>query len=262
VLTLSVEAGSRERARQIDAEAVVILMQKVAQRFRTVGASATVLDPAHVAEQTSPMLRRNLLITGLAGLIIGIATAAALFPVRRTASVSPDPRVERRLQERVTQVTHRERALAQRAGQLAAREKDLERREEELAVASSRPSPAEHAVMPQQQEQLAKRERELDRRAADLAAREVELEAQAAPPEREPEPIPEPVVANLPVGVGTWTLQELEERVRARSARYPQKVEEWETYLFLLREHADIDGTLPRSFDRLIGDVFSDVIVG
>jgi hypothetical protein len=35
VLTVSVEPGSRERARQIDAEAVVVLTQKVEQRFGT-----------------------------------------------------------------------------------------------------------------------------------------------------------------------------------------------------------------------------------
>ena len=40
VLTVSADGGSRDRARQIDAEAVVVLMQKVQQRFATVHASA------------------------------------------------------------------------------------------------------------------------------------------------------------------------------------------------------------------------------
>ena len=60
IVTVSVEAGGRERGRQVDAEAVVILTQKVAQRFGSV--TATVLDPAHVAEQTSPTPGRNLLV--------------------------------------------------------------------------------------------------------------------------------------------------------------------------------------------------------
>jgi hypothetical protein len=141
VLTLSVEAGSRERARQIDAEAVVILAQKVAQRFGTVGASATVLDPAHVAAQTSPTTGRNLLLTTLAGLVIGLALAAALSSGREAVPAVTDPRVERRLQERIDQVSQRERSLAQRAGQLAAREHDLARREEELAAAAAEPEP-------------------------------------------------------------------------------------------------------------------------
>src|SRR5207245_1973505 len=79
ILTVSVEAGSRERARQIDAEAVVILTQKVQQRFgTTAGVSTTLLDPAHAAEQTSPTPGRNLLITGLIGLVAGFAAAGAL----------------------------------------------------------------------------------------------------------------------------------------------------------------------------------------
>ena len=73
VLTVSVEADTRERARQIDAEAVVILTQKLAQRFTTPAVTATSLDPAHAAEQTSPTPGRNLLITGLIGLLAGIA---------------------------------------------------------------------------------------------------------------------------------------------------------------------------------------------
>jgi hypothetical protein len=255
VLTVSVEEGSRERARQVDAEAVVILTQKVSQRFGSAGVSATVLDPAHVAEQTSPTPGRNLLITGLAGLVAGLALAAALSTGRpaRAASV-PDPNVERRLQARIDQVAKRERALAQRAGQLAAREQDLGRREEELAAASSRPSPAEHAVTPREQE-LEQRERALARGAEELAARAAELEAAAAEPEPEPEPLP-PVV-QAPAS-GSWTLQALEAltRERSRAGASTAQQEDWSTYLFLLREHADADGTLPASFDQLVNDVF------
>jgi len=253
VLTVSVEEASRERARQVDAEAVVILTQKVSQRFGSAGVSATVLDPAHVAAQTSPTPGRNLLITGLAGLVAGLALAAALSTGRpaRAASV-PDPNVERRLQARIDQVAKRERALAQRAGQLAAREQDLGRREEELAAASSRPSPAEHAVTPREQE-LEQRERALARGAEELAARAAELEAAAA----EPEPAPLPPVVQAPAS-GSWTLQALEAltRERSRAGASTAQQEDWSTYLFLLREHADADGTLPASFDQLVNDVF------
>jgi capsular polysaccharide biosynthesis protein len=251
VLTVSVEEGSRERARQVDAEAVVILTQKVSQRFGSAGVSATVLDPAHVAEQTSPTPGRNLLITGLAGLVAGLALAAALSTGRAGRAASPtDPDVERRLQARIDQVAKRERALAQRAGQLAAREQDLDRREEELAAASARPSPAEHAVTPREQE-LEQRERALARRAEELAARTAELEAAAAEPE------PEPPVVQAPAS-GSWTLQALEALTRERSlaGASTAQQEDWSTYLFLLREHADADGTLPASFDQLVNDVF------
>jgi len=232
VLTLAVVEGSRERARQVDAEAVVLLMQKVSQRFAAVEATATVLDPAHVAEQTSPTPGRNLLITGLAGLVLGIAIAAALFrsrPVVPAGAAAPDARVERRLKARIDQVAQRERALARRAGQLAAREQDLVRRERELSAVPPPPPPAESV------------------------------------PEPVPKPEPAPVPAKEPVpspsvSSGPWNLRALEDGVRAARSRFPERAEEWDTYLFLLRQHADADGTLPPSFDTLVADVFADVV--
>jgi hypothetical protein len=44
------------------------------------------------------------------------------------------------------------------------------------------------------------------------------------------------------------------ERTDAGASAAQQK--EWSAYLFLLREHAAADGTLPMSFDRLVTDVF------
>ena len=223
IVTVSVEAGSRERARQIDAEAVVILTQKIPQRFA--GATGTVLDPAHVTEQTSPTPGRNLLITGLAGLAAALAAAAALWPGRRPAAAATgaDPRAERRLQRRIDQVAKRERALAQRAGQLAAREKELERRSGELEARPPLPAPAPEPE-----------------------------------PEPKPEPEPEPAVAPEPAQPGAWTLAQLEHYVSEAGPRFPERVEEWQTYLFFLREHAAIDGTLPATFYSLIADVYGD----
>jgi capsular polysaccharide biosynthesis protein len=244
VLTVSAVGGSRERARQIDAEAVVILMQKVQQRFATVRASATVLDPAHVAEQTSPTAGRNLLITGLAGLLVGIAISTALSP-RARPRPQADPELEQRLEVRIDRVARRERVLAQRAGQLAAREHDLERREEEAEAGRRR------------DEELAEKQRELERREAELEAREAE-------PEPEPEPEPEAVAAPPPpepvpaVRTG-WNLRTLEQLVAAQTDAHPREREEWEAYLFYLREHADHDGKLPATFDGVVAVVFGDL---
>jgi capsular polysaccharide biosynthesis protein len=240
VLSVSAVGGSRERARQIDAEAVVILMQKVQQRFATVRASATVLDPAHVAEQTSPTAGRNLLVTGLAGLLVGIAISTALSPRARPRSQA-DPELEQRLQARIDQVARRERVLAQRAGQLGAREHDLERREEEVEAVRRR------------DEELAEKQRELERREAELEARaaEPEPEAVAKPPPPEPEPVPA-------VRTG-WSLRTLEHLVAAQTDAHPREREEWEAYLFYLREHADHDGKLPATFDGVVAVVFGDL---
>ena len=227
VLTVSAKAGSRDRARQIDAEALVILTQKVAQRFRAAGVSATVLDPAHVAAQTSPTPGRNLLITGLVGLVVGIAVAVALSSTRpaEPSRAAADPRVGQRLNARIEQVTRRERTLAQRAGQLAAREQDLARREDDF-----------------------------ERRAAEVeAAAAPEPEEPAPQPEAEPEPVPAEVRP-----AGRWTLQGLEALTRERTAAGAAsgQQDEWSTYLFFLREHADADGALPPAFDQLVNDVF------
>jgi capsular polysaccharide biosynthesis protein len=244
VLTVSAVGGSRERARQIDAEAVVILLQKVQQRFATVHASATVLDPAHVAEQTSPTPGRNLLITGLAGLLVGLVVAAALSPRARPAS-PVDPELEQRLHARIDQVAKRELKLAQAAGQLAAREHDLERRAEEEATAGRR-----------RHDQLAQERRELERRESELGTREAELDARAAEAEARPEPAPPPEPDAVPVVRAGWDLQALEQRVAARTDADPEQRQEWEAYLFFLRQHADHDGKLPATFDGLVAEVF------
>jgi hypothetical protein len=223
VLTVSVDAGARERARQIDAEAVVILSQRVPRRFA--GTSATVLDPAHVAEQTSPTPRRNLLVGGLAGLVVGLVLAVAWRRSPEPAPAPVDPEVERRVQSRVDQVARRELALAQRAGQLAAREQDLARREAAAAAAAAEPEP------------------------------EPEPEPESEP---EPEPEPEPEQSPRPPSATGWTLEALETLTVERSdaGASARQQAEWSTYLFLLREHANADGTLPASFDRLVTDVF------
>jgi hypothetical protein len=249
VLTVSVEAGSRERARQIDAEAVLVLSQKVEQRFGPAPAvTVTLLDPAHAAEQTSPTTVRNFLITGLIGLAAGLAAFAVLVRGRPKAPAAApgDPAAERRLGARIDQVASRERALAKRAGELAASEQRLTEREAALQGREAELGARRRAG-----------EEELARRKAQL-----EEEARAAVPEPVPEPEPEPTPAPQPAAVpaGAWTIELLEQRVAERRERFPDQADEWVTYLYFLREHASIDGSLPRSFDPLIADVFADAI--
>lgn len=278
VLTLSVEAGSRERARQIDAEAAQVLTQLVQTRFGTdPGVEATILDPAHAVEQTSPTVARNLLVAGLLGLGVGAAASAAAARRRGQPVVAGqgDPSQERRLRQRVDEVTKGERALAKQAGELAARERAFEERVKELD--------AREAAVAQNAGELARRKQKLEQQAADVAGRAETVEQQAAElsgraqeleqqavtlaeaaaePQSEPEPVPMAVAT--PTGqvapTGTWTMDELEHLVRDRHGAFPERADEWNTYLFLLRDHAGIDGTLPRSFDLLIADVFGDAL--
>jgi hypothetical protein len=240
VLTLSAEADSRDRARQLDGEAALVLTQLVGARFGT-GVQATVLDPAHPVEQTSPTPGRNLLIGGVIGLVAGAAAAVALGR-RRPAPVierAPDPSVERRLLARIDAVAKRERALARRAGELAEREARLLRREADLAA-------AEHEAATVEPE----REREPEPEPV------AEPEPEPAGISPEPEQMPEPA-AQLP---GRWSLHALEDVVRQRGSADPARYEEWMTYLFFLREHATADGSLPRSFDPLVNEVFAPLV--
>jgi hypothetical protein len=68
---------------------------------------------------------------------------------------------------------------------------------------------------------------------------------------------PEPVV---PARVGTWNLNDLQRAVDSQTGATPEEVENWRTYLYFVREHASPDGSLPRSLDALIADVFADVL--
>ena len=276
VLTLSIEAGSRERARQIDAEAAQVLTQLVQTRFGTdPGVEASILDPAHATEQTSPTVGRNLLIAGLIGLALGAgATAAATRRHAELVVAGPvDPAQERRLRKRVDEVTKRERALAKRAGELAARERAFEERARDLAARETgvEQQAGELAgrkqALEQQAADVAGRAETVEQQAAELAGRAQELEQEAvtlaeaaAEPEPEPAPVPAALGTPPPAPTGTWTMDELERLVRDRRGAFPERADEWDTYLFLLRDHAGIDGTLPRSFDLLIADVFGDAL--
>ena len=124
IVEVRAEAGSAERARQVGAEAAQVLTQLVAARFGSQGLQATLLDPAHVVEQTSPTPERNLLICGLLGLVAGAGLVYARRPRDGAAApigggVMVDPNLEHRLKKRVDEVTKRERAMARRAHPLA-----------------------------------------------------------------------------------------------------------------------------------------------
>jgi hypothetical protein len=78
-----------------------------------------------------------------------------------------------------------------------------------------------------------------------------------------PEPVSTPVTEAeraLPPRTGTWNLNELQAAVDAYADPTPEQAENWRTYLFFVREHASPDGTLPRSLDPLIADVFADIL--
>ena len=118
------------------------------------------------------------------------------------------------------------------------------------------------------------REVELARRAAALALRERELEAR--PRARAGARAGTGTGAGAGAGAGAagpaapaaveadrnghYNLVTLERPRRARSSEFPDRAEEWTSYLYFLRDYAAPDGSLPDSFDALISDTFSDLL--
>ena len=63
-------------------------------------------------------------------------------------------------------------------------------------------------------------------------------------------------------GTRGFNLGELESLVDAARERFPDRVDEWDAYVFYLRDHAGIDGSLPENFRPLVEDVFSQLLTG
>jgi hypothetical protein len=73
-----------------------------------------------------------------------------------------------------------------------------------------------------------------------------------------PEVPPEPVAANG----SHYNLVELESLVAHARERFPDRADEWQAYVFYLRDYASADGTLPANFHPLVEDVFSELLTG
>jgi len=263
VIAITATDSNADRARQLAQEAAVVFGQLVEARFgtRTPELHAAGLDSAHVLAGPDRRFLRN----GLIGALVGLLLGSALMFVRASgtrqvvASEVDDHDLSKReglVEQRVKGVTARERALADRAGKLAAREQELDERAAALAA-------AERAVGSRAGE-LASSERKLADRADEIAMSKRELEVLAAAP---PPPVPEPVSVPqveaepaLPARPGTWNLNELQAAVDAYADPTPEQAENWRTYLYFVREHASPDGTLPRSLDPLIADVFAEIV--
>lgn len=190
------------------------------------------------------------------------------------------------LDARVAELTQRELGLARRAAEVAKREHEATARVEELARHASEP-PDEAAVealaersaaLDARVVELTQRELGLARRAAEVAKREEAERAAIAARDAEPEPASAPAPqAPLAAAIGraqsgppaaagekeprgAWNLIALERLVADRVAEFPDKRDEWISYLYFLREYAEPDGAIPSSFDWLIQDTFAELV--
>lgn len=136
-----------------------------------------------------------------------------------------------------------ERRLAARESALAARERDLQARIVELRGLEAGRPPGEL--------DLARRERELEERVAAVTRRELAL-ARAAARRTAERPAAD--------GRGSYNLAALERLVEANGTAPPERLDEWRSYLFFLRDHAGADGNLPASFDGLVEQTFAELL--
>jgi hypothetical protein len=269
VVAISATDEVADHARQVAQEAAVVFAQLVDARFGTgePALHAAVLDSAHVLGGTDRELVRNGLIGALVGLLLGSASMFVLASGSRQVVAAggwDDQDLSEReglLEQRVRGVTARERALAERAGKLAAREQELDERAAKLTA-------AEREVASRAGE-VASSQRELADRVTEIAASKRELEA-LAPPPPPPAPGAAPAPGSAPepearpalgTRAGTWNLNEIQRAVDAHIGSVtPDQANSWRTYLYFIREHASPDGTLPRSLDPLIADVFAEIL--
>jgi hypothetical protein len=158
---------------------------------------------------------------------------------------------EGRLAQRIAEVTKREQGMARQAAELKHREQMLHERERTLTERAASVEERERGLK-SRDAGLDARAHELNTRAERFAQRERDLEdREAAPPEPEPEGVQRP---------GGWTMQELERAVTQHADAYPDRVEEWRYYLHFLREHTDVDGRLPPTFDGLVAETFGEIL--
>jgi capsular polysaccharide biosynthesis protein len=207
---------------------------------------------------------------------------------------------ERALARHASELTRREGELSELEHTLAEREQEVETQEEELQHRAAveeeerqRRGAAEDAERQRRAEaeeeerrrRAAEEREERKRRAAEEAARLAAAEGEerrrhAAEEEEErkrraaeeaaepvPEPVPAPVAPPQPVASpaapanGAWRLSDLERLVEANAAAYPNRIDEWRSYLYYLRDYADPGGHLPGHFDWLIEDTFGELLI-
>jgi capsular polysaccharide biosynthesis protein len=167
----------------------------------------------------------------------------------------------------------RAREAEARAAEAQAREA-AEREATERAAAerqaAEREAAERAAALREAEEREATERAAADREAAERAAHEQE-EAAARAAAAAAAAQPEPALPGVPLfradaapangsARGHWNLTELERLVEERGREFPERMDEWASYLFFLRDYAEPDGSVPASFDWLIEDEFAELV--
>ncbi len=182
------------------------------------------------------------------------------------------------LREREERLARREQSFEQRRRELelewSKRTAELDEREQAIAkleaTASERTKKLEETVR-QKARSLAEETVSLAERNREVAWREKAVKAvlpdpsaaSGEPAPEQPRPVgedTEEIATEPPVPAGGWNLNRIERLVEASAGANPARLDEWRYYLLYLREFAEINGTLPRSFDWLVWDAFGDLL--
>jgi len=227
-------------------------------------------------------------LTGLgaaAGAALGALVALLILAFRRLGGRAGAGYDRGMSDEALEQVVSRlEARLVARESALAARERDLQEALAELKAAQAAAAePRDNSDLVQREKQLQERVAALTKRELKLARRAAEVEARArkaserpkpASPKPEP-PKPEPVAPPSPppvappppatpvaasAGDGRYNLLQLEKLVEEKQGEFPDRADDWTSYLYFLREYAASDGTVPATFDWLIQDTFAELV--
>jgi hypothetical protein len=161
-------------------------------------------------------------------------------------------------ERRELEKTERSRAsLDRRSKELADAEAELERRRAALdrRTAEMNAKSAAHAREQSSLEALTRDFAE-QRTALEERARRAEARPPVLPPVQ---PVDEALMRRIPRATGGWTIDRLERLIRAHGDRFPDRCDEWQSYLFYLREHADASGRLPQTFDARLDEVFDPI---
>jgi capsular polysaccharide biosynthesis protein len=205
---------------------------------------------------------------------------------RRTAELESrtearSAEVETETRERAVRLEAEARAAEARAAEARAREAEARAAEAQAHEAAEREA-AERAAQDREAAERAAALREAEEReAAERAAAEREAaereateraaqEQEAAARAAQPAP-PEPALPGVPLyradaaptngsARGHWNLTDLERLVDERGREFPERIDEWASYLFFLRDYAEPDGSVPASFDWLIEDEFAELV--
>ncbi len=191
------------------------------------------------------------------------AEARAREAEARVAEAQAREAAEREATERAA----REREAAERA----AADRAAAEREAAERAAAEREAAERAAALREAEEREAAERAAADREAAERAAKEQEDAAQEAARAAAAAAPPEPALHGVPLyradaapangsARGHWNLTELERLVEERGREFPERIDEWASYLFFLRDYAEPDGSVPASFDWLIEDEFAELV--